>query len=57
MRKLKLPVIGALPERQKWLSMDEYIEFINFNRKYFPKTAEAKREEEVMRANVPFSIK
>jgi len=56
MKKLKLPIIGDLPERNKWLSMDEYIRFVNFNLKIRGRET-AKRDETAMRVNVPFSIR
>ena len=57
MKKLKLPIIGNLPERHNWLLMDEYIEFVNFNLKYFRKIRNVKQDEIAMRVNVPFTIK
>ena len=57
MKKLKLPTIGNLPERHDWLSMDEYIKFVNFNLRYFRRTKNAKQGEIAMRVNVPFLIK
>ena len=57
MKKLKLPIIGNLPERHNWLLMDEYIKFVNFNLKYFRKIRNVKQDEIAMRVNVPFTIK
>ena len=56
MKKLKLPIIGDIPERRKWLSMDEYIKFVNFNHKIRGRK-NAKWDESDMHVNVPFSIK
>lgn len=58
MRKseLKLPV-GKFPEQDRWLSMDEYIEFVNFCANNFPRSKVSVKEEAAMRVNVPFSIK
>ncbi len=58
MRKseLKLP-IGKFPEQDRGLSMDEYIEFVNFCADNFPKDKVSVREEVTMRVNVPFSLK
>ncbi|MCX5686180.1 MAG: hypothetical protein NTW09_01770 [Candidatus Omnitrophica bacterium] len=53
--KLKLPV-GKFPEHDKWLSMDDYIKFINFTSTYF-RRKRTKKDELAMRVNVPFSIK
>lgn len=55
MKKLKLPVINNFPEENKWLSMDEYIEFVNFIANNFPR--DKKRDDADMRVDVPFSIK
>lgn len=57
MKKLKLPVIDNFPERRKWLPMNEYIDFINFNFENFQRKKNAKRYELNMLVNVPFSIK
>lgn len=57
MRKLKLPVISELPEKRKWLSMDEYVEFVNFNLRHFRRSKIAKRDEMAMRVSTPFVIK
>ena len=57
MKKLKLPIFGNIPESNKWLSMDDYIEFVNFNLKYFKRNKSIKRDELAMHVNVPFLIK
>ena len=54
--KLKLPV-GKFPEHDRWLSMDDYVEFVNFTNRYFHKNKMSKKDELAMRVNVPFSIK
>ena len=56
MEKLKLPIGGGLPEQHKWLSMDDYIKFINFTSTYF-RRKRTKKDVLIMRVNVPFSIK
>ena len=53
---LKLPV-GKFPEGNRWLSMDEYIEFINFCANNFPRNKISVEDEIAARVNVPFSIK
>lgn len=53
--KLNLPV-GKFPEHDRWLSMDDYIKFINFTSTYF-RRKKAKKDDLAMRVNVPFSIK
>jgi len=57
MKKLKLPMAGGTPESHKWLSMDDYVEFVNFNLKYFRIINNTKKYEAAMRVSVPFSIK
>ena len=56
MKKLKLPIISNLPEHHKWLSMDEYIKFVNFNFK-IRRGKNRKRDEITMHVNAPFFIK
>jgi hypothetical protein len=56
MKKLNLPVNGDFPENDRWLSMDEYVEFVNFNRTIW-KRRTTKKDERDMRVNVPFVIK
>jgi len=56
-RKIKLPISRKFPSQNRWLSMEDYIEFINFNTRYFRKGRTAKADEIAMRVNVPFSIK
>jgi hypothetical protein len=57
MEKLKLPIIADFPAQDRWLSMDEYIKFVNFISAHFRKTKNVKKNEIDMRVNVPFSIK
>lgn len=53
---LNLPV-GDFPEQHKWLSMNDYIEFINFTSKHFPRKRITKKEWLDLHRGVPFSIK
>jgi len=57
MRKLKLPILkGPLPE-PKVLSMDDYLEFVEFNLKHnFDKKAYRKWKK-MSAVNVPFRLK
>lgn len=57
MKKLKLPIVRNSPQNHKWLSMDEYIKFVNFNFKYFGKKNNTKNGEADTRVDAPFSIK
>ena len=57
MKKLKLPLITNFPEQNKWLSMNEYIKFINFNATNFQKRKNNKKFEINMHTGAPFLIK
>jgi hypothetical protein len=57
MKKLKLPIIKESPEYHKSLSMDDYIEFVNFNSKYFRRNMDEEKALAGMRVSVPFSVK
>jgi len=58
MKKLKFPIIkGSLPDA-KWLSMDDYLKFINLNLRY--RIIDIKFNRKLKRLstiNVPFSLK
>ena len=54
--KLNLPIGKGLPEQHRWLSMDDYIKFVNFTSTYF-RRKRTKKDELIMRVNVPFVIK
>lgn len=56
MKKLKLPILKKVPERDKWLSMDDYIEFLNFNARNFGKSKTEKNRNDT-HVRIPFSIK
>ena len=56
MEKLKLPILKDIPESNRWLSMDDYIEFVNFNARNFRKSKVTKSDMDAMRVNVPFFI-
>ena len=57
MKELKLPVIKKPLSEPKALSMDEYLEFVQFNLKHaFDKKAYAKWKR-MLSVNVPFSLK
>lgn len=57
MKKLKLSVTDKGAGQDRYLSMNDYIRFVNFNLKCFGKTKITKRDEIAMRVSVPFSIK
>jgi hypothetical protein len=57
MKKINLPTTKNFPAQNRWLSMNEYIKFINFAAAHFPKQKNSKTNEIKMLVNVPFSIK
>jgi len=59
MKKLNLPVIKRSPPQTRWLSMDQYLNFISFNlsnvlKDYKKVSSEWKK---ILAVNVPFSLK
>lgn len=55
--RLRLPVSDKFPVSDRWLSMDEYVEFVNFCSRYFPRKKMSKKEWLALHRGVPFSIK
>ena len=55
-KELKLPKSNKFPASNRCLSMDKYVEFINFIHRYFRGNKVTKNEELDMRVNVPFVI-
>jgi hypothetical protein len=56
-KKLKLPVMRGPAGESRTLSMDDYLEFVQFNLKHaFNKRAYTKWKK-MLAVNVPFSIK
>lgn len=56
MEKLEFPVIsGPLPEK-KQLSMDEYLEFVQFNLKYASDIKVTRKWKKLLAVKIPFSI-
>ena len=53
MEKLILPIIKKKPPPAKKLSMDDYLKFVNFNLKFFPKNENKRKSSYV---NVPFVL-
>ena len=57
MTKLKLPIIKGPLKEARTLSMDEYLEFVQFNLRHtFDKRAYAQWKK-ILAVNVPFSLK
>ena len=58
MKDLKLPIIKGPTKEPKPLSMDEYLEFVEFNLKHVPFDRKAYRKwKKLLAVNVPFRIK
>ena len=57
MKKLNLPIIkGPLPEA-KWLSMDDYLRFVNLHLKYTFDRKTNRQWKKTLAVDIPFSIK
>lgn len=57
MVKLKLPIIKDISYPEKFLNMNDYLEFVNFNLKYTVKRKPNKKWYKLLTVNVPFSLK
>jgi hypothetical protein len=57
MGKLNLPIINKPLPKPKTLSMDEYLEFVEFNLKHNFDRKAYKEEKKKFSVNVPFSLK
>ncbi len=57
MKKLKLPVIRGSQGEPRTLSMDDYLEFVQFNLKHAFNRKAYTKWKKMMAVNVPFSIK
>lgn len=57
MEKLNLPIIKNIPEETKWLSMDEYLEFVIFNLENPDSKINGRKWKRLLAVNVPFSLK
>ena len=57
MKKLNLPVIReSLPEA-KWLSMDDYLKFVNLHLKYTFDRKANRQWKKMLAVNIPFSMR
>lgn len=57
MEKLRLPIIKDIPSIGKFLNMNDYLEFVNFNLKYTVKKKPSRKWYKLLTVNVPFSLK
>jgi len=57
MKELKLPIIRRPLPVAKWLSMDDYLKFVNLNLKYALDRKTVRKQKKLQVVNVPFSLK
>ena len=57
MKELKLPIISESITKPRILSMDEYYQFVQFNLKHVSDRKAILKEKELLRVNVPFSLR
>ncbi|UCB56679.1 MAG: hypothetical protein JSV30_05600 [Candidatus Omnitrophota bacterium] len=57
MKKLNLPIIKKGIPDAKWLSMDDYLKFVNFHLKYTFNKKAYKIWKKMLGVNKPFSLK
>lgn len=57
MEKLNFPVIRESLPDAKWLSMDDYLKFVNFNLKYAFDRKIYKKWKKMLAVTVPFVLK
>ena len=57
MRRLNLPIIRGPTPDAKWLSMDDYLKFVNFHLKYAFDRQANRVWKKMLDVNVPFSFK
>lgn len=57
MEKLRLPIIKDMKLSGKFLNMNDYLEFVQFNLKYTVKKKPSKKWYKLLTVNVPFSLK
>lgn len=56
MKKLKLPIIKGSMGEPKILSMDDYLDFVQFNLKYTLDREFYAKQKKLLAVNVPFRI-
>lgn len=57
MEEINLPIIKGSGPCAKWLSMDDYIKFINLHLRYTLDKKSARKQKKLAAVNVPFSLK
>jgi hypothetical protein len=57
MEEIKLPIIKGSAPFAKWLSMEDYIKFINLHLRYTLDKKTARQQKNLAKVNVPFSLK
>ena len=57
MKELKFPIIKGATPPAKWLSMDDYLKFVNLHLKYTFNKRTNKKWRRLLDVNVPFSLR
>lgn len=57
MEKLNLPVIKGNTPPARWLTMDDYVKFIELNLKYTLDKGSIRKYKKLLAVNVPFFLK
>ena len=57
MKKLKFPIIQETLPEAKWLSMDDYLKFVNLHLKYTFDRKANQQWKKLLAVNIPFFIK
>ncbi len=57
MRKLNFPVVKGNIPAAKCLSMDDYLEFVTFNKKYILDKKNIRMQKRLSMPNIPFRLK
>ena len=57
MKELKFPIIKGTIPAAKWLSMDDYLKFVNLHLKYTLNKRTNKKWKRLLAVNVPFSLR
>jgi hypothetical protein len=57
MEKINLPIIKGSAPSAKWLSMDDYIKFINLHLRYTLDKKTSRKQKKLAAVNVPFSLR
>lgn len=57
MKDIKLPIVKSKAHKDRWLSMEDYLEFVFFNLKHTVDLVSARKLARKAAVNVPFVFK